>query len=267
MGKLALAVARQDVVNILEDWKLEWKKTDCALKANYNDETEDDMTVLMGEASRKIFNLPTFLLDRPDCETNPDFLQLLPYAVFVAREDETEFPNGKILVYQRGKSGDENRLHNLYSIGIGGHVEESPTDNKDLLSVLADNLIREIDEELHIDLDMLAKNNHMSAEEYVTRLKVGMMENAFFLYHSNPVGSAHLGIGIVLAVNNSLLETAVGENDVINNLQLMDYFSKFRPLACDENGYSHLEGWSFLCYRVIEKNVTQYFPRKYKAVK
>lgn len=267
MGKIALAVARQDVANILEDWKLEWKKTDSALKASYGDETDDNMAVITGEASRKIFDLPTFLLDRPDCETNPDFLQLLPYAVFVARDDETGFANGKILVYQRGKSGDEDRLHNLYSIGIGGHVEESPTESKDLLSVLVDNLIREIDEELHIDLDMLAINNHMSAEDYIIDLKADMMENTFFLYHSNPVGSVHLGIGIVLSLPNSVLESAVGENDIINNLQLMDYFSKFRPLACDENGYSHLEGWSFLCYHVIELNVAKYFPWKYKAVK
>jgi predicted NUDIX family phosphoesterase len=48
-------------------------------------------------------------------ETNPEFKQLIPYVIF-------HF-NGLVFSYLR-KSGGEKRLDDLYSIGIGGHVEK-----------------------------------------------------------------------------------------------------------------------------------------------
>jgi len=52
----------------------------------------------------------------PGVETDKQYLQVIPYFVFVH--------NGKILTYIKNKSSGESRLHGLYSIGIGGHVNE-----------------------------------------------------------------------------------------------------------------------------------------------
>lgn len=53
---------------------------------------------------------------RDEMETNPEFKQLIPYVIF-------HF-NGLIFSYLR-KSGGEKRLDDLFSIGIGGHVEQT----------------------------------------------------------------------------------------------------------------------------------------------
>ena len=53
---------------------------------------------------------------RKDAETNPDHKQVIPYVLFV-HEDS-------IFSYRRGKSGGEGRLHEKYSVGIGGHIED-----------------------------------------------------------------------------------------------------------------------------------------------
>ena len=52
---------------------------------------------------------------RSDAETDPAYKQVIPYVIF-AYEDS-------VFAYRRGKSGGEERLHEQYSIGIGGHIE------------------------------------------------------------------------------------------------------------------------------------------------
>jgi predicted NUDIX family phosphoesterase len=56
------------------------------------------------------------LLDKDALETDPDFKQIITYCV-VRHGDQ-------ILTYRRGKAGAEARLHDKYSVGIGGHVDE-----------------------------------------------------------------------------------------------------------------------------------------------
>jgi predicted NUDIX family phosphoesterase len=55
-------------------------------------------------------------LNRSEAEHNPHFKQLIPYALIICGE--------KILRYRRGKRGLEDRLHGLYSVGVGGHILE-----------------------------------------------------------------------------------------------------------------------------------------------
>ena len=49
-------------------------------------------------------------------ETNKRWKQVIPYFVLVK--------NGMILTYKKNKSSSETRLHDKYSVGIGGHVNE-----------------------------------------------------------------------------------------------------------------------------------------------
>lgn len=54
-------------------------------------------------------------LDRPECETNPDFRQIIPYG-FVHHDTD-------VLAYRRSSKHTESRLADKWSIGFGGHME------------------------------------------------------------------------------------------------------------------------------------------------
>jgi len=81
---------------------------------------------------------------REEAEVNPDYKQIIPYVLF--------FHEGRVFSYRRGKRGSESRLHEKYSIGIGGHIE---ADDRTLFSQDAigysDAMWREVSEEVRID--------------------------------------------------------------------------------------------------------------------
>jgi predicted NUDIX family phosphoesterase len=55
-------------------------------------------------------------LNRSEAEHDKRYKQLIPYVLLIC--------NDKILRYERGRGGQETRLHGLYSVGIGGHISE-----------------------------------------------------------------------------------------------------------------------------------------------
>ena len=79
---------------------------------------------------------------RRDAENDASLQQVIPYIVLQTRD------LGLTAVYNR--QGSETRLHDLWSAGIGGHI--NPMDTKDAGSTFADILVsgmtRELDEEL-----------------------------------------------------------------------------------------------------------------------
>lgn len=81
--------------------------------------------------------------DRESMETDPSFKQLIPYIV-LRHEDQ-------VYRYWRTKKAGESRLHHLYSIGIGGHINPRDhnlfTGTADLLREAA---MRELREEVQI---------------------------------------------------------------------------------------------------------------------
>lgn len=80
-------------------------------------------------------------LRRGDAERDETVKQLIPYCVI--RQGDNVF------LTQRLNTQTETRLHNLYSIGIGGHMNGNGAPTLDEL--IADNLRRELEEELIID--------------------------------------------------------------------------------------------------------------------
>lgn len=76
---------------------------------------------------------------REQVEDSPEYKQIIPYTILRNTEHE-------ILLYQRSKRGNEKRLHDLWSIGVGGHI--NPGDERDgrenILTVAA---WRELEEE------------------------------------------------------------------------------------------------------------------------
>src|SRR5579864_1099915 len=98
---------------------------------------------LITEGIEQITTLATrcgVFVDRPAAEADPSFKQIIPYAV-VHHAD-------RYLLLQRKTAQSEQRLHNKFSIGVGGHINPSelPPDSDVILAGLA----REIDEELYI---------------------------------------------------------------------------------------------------------------------
>jgi predicted NUDIX family phosphoesterase len=71
----------------------------------------------------KLLNHTLSFIERSKCEDDPGFRQAVTYAILIsnAEYDVAEYEIGH---YRRGKSGEEGRLHDLRSIGIGGHVSQ-----------------------------------------------------------------------------------------------------------------------------------------------
>ena len=116
--------------------------------------------------------------DREEAEVNFSFKQVIPYIV-VRHQDQ-------FLMTQRTKKQQETRLHNLFSVGQGGHITDQDFLSKD---PILGGLMREIREEFTL------------APEYGCT-PIGMLND-----NSNEVGQVHLGLLYELRVS-SLLEVA-----------------------------------------------------------
>ncbi|MGL6073800.1 MAG: phosphoesterase [Fimbriiglobus sp.] len=103
---------------------------------------------------------------RSQCETDPTFLQLIPYVVLTSHDWGFN--------YQRGASGTEKRLEALRSIGIGGHISEADAEGGS--DPYSTGLAREVREEVRM-ADVV--ETHCPGVIYDPR---------------TPVGEVHLGI-------------------------------------------------------------------------
>src|SRR5690606_11460485 len=68
---------------------------------------------------------PQWLI-RAQAETDPAFKQWIPYVLI-------ENDHGELAAYPR--KGSESRLHGLYSLGVGGHINPSDAHDEDGVSV------------------------------------------------------------------------------------------------------------------------------------
>lgn len=80
-----------------------------------------------------------FFVERRHAETDSSMKQLIPYCVLVR--------DGSVFLMRRKPKGGESRLFNLYSIGVGGHI--NPVDDEG--DILAAGLRRELEEEVVVE--------------------------------------------------------------------------------------------------------------------
>lgn len=108
-------------------------------------------------------------VERPAAEQDPSLKQPIPYCMLTCGSD--------VFVVRRRKKGTEDRLHGLYSIGLGGHVgpEDGEEGDPDLI---ARGLQRELCEEL-CGVERLAPQAQL----------LGMLND-----DSNRVGEVHVGL-------------------------------------------------------------------------
>jgi len=102
---------------------------------------------------------------RSTCETDPAFLQLIPYVVLTC--------GGQVFHYRRGGSATEARLRAKRSVGLGGHINDADARDADPFRA---GMIRELTEEVEVAA--------ASTEHFL----------GFLFDPGTPVGEVHLGV-------------------------------------------------------------------------
>ncbi len=143
-------------------------------------------------------------LPRDNVEEDESYRQIIPYAV-IQQED-------KVFLVERLKKGNEARLHNFLSIGIGGHINnESHPNARDIIE---GGLAKELKEELYIGT-------------YIVEA-VGILHDS-----ASPVSRVHTGI---LYKVKSIGGVSIRETE-----KLMGKFASWQQVT---KQYDFLEGWS-----------------------
>ncbi len=75
--------------------------------------------------------------DKP-AEEDADYKQIIPYMILTHK--------GKIFCFKRTPKGTETRLHNKYSVGLGGHINK--IDVNDKKNLIEEGMKREFEEEV-----------------------------------------------------------------------------------------------------------------------
>lgn len=151
-----------------------------------------------------------------NAERNEAYRQLIPYVV-IRQGDK---------VFRYVRIGGEARLVGQASIGVGGHM--NPVQGKDLAldydAILTENLMRELDEELH-----------MQVGEATIRL-IGVINDEM-----NPVGRVHLGL---------LYEMTLCDASTVSVKETDALIGEFVTLKEVKMGTA-LESWSSLALDVL----------------
>src|SRR3954451_18728495 len=139
-------------------------------------------------------------------EVDPSFKQIIPYLVL--RDGERYF------LMRRTKAGGDARLHNRYSIGVGGHLDPGDLD-------LARGLRREWQEEVHADFEPAFE-------------LIGLLND-----DTTDVGSVHLGA--VYVADATGRPAAIRETDKLSGA--------FAPPDEVASVVDRMESWSALAFR------------------
>lgn len=157
-------------------------------------------------------------LDRDIAEASPQYKQIIPYAIFRCK--------GKILAYSRTSKGGEARLHDKWSLGIGGHI--NPVDGlADSMQTYMAGVEREIREEITFS---------GSASQ---RLYAVINDD------NDEVGTVHLGIVHLFELDN---DDAAPLEKKLDNLGFRTLDELSGPL------YPKLETWSAMCVDALKSN-------------
>lgn len=149
---------------------------------------------------------------RRDIENDFSLKQIIPYVLVFNENDE-------ILIYQR--HGTEERLHNLWSLGIGGHVNSEDGNASDFTATLIYGMKRECKEELGVEINDFSLLGIINEEK-------------------TEVGHAHIGI--------------VFKTKVSSHLPASDELKNWRFTNTDRLSNLKFELWSSLAMRLILEN-------------
>ena len=155
--------------------------------------------------------------DRTFVEKDSNFKQIIPYIVLQTKNLKD------IAIYKR--KGSEERLHDLWSIGIGGHINPIDADENQnsLKKIIITGMERELDEELSnmCDKDLPQFIGLINEEE-------------------TDVGSVHIGAVFRIITEN--------KNDYTSGDELVD----FQWMKTEKAANLNLELWSKLAFELLE---------------
>jgi len=159
------------------------------------DWSQSELVIPFSDDIEKMLNRnKLFWIDKIEAETDETYKQVIPYILI-------QNPIQQFFCYQR--RGNEKRLHGLWSLGIGGHVNEQDKEDINLDTFLS-GAIREVFEETAIVIEK-------------SDLKV---KGVIYESESN-VGRVHLGIVYLLNTNKEISQTLETELSLWGNgLQL-----------------------------------------------
>jgi predicted NUDIX family phosphoesterase len=170
----------------------------------------------------------SFFTDRAEAEENPKLKQIIPYCV--VRTNPTDGSIPKFFLYKRSKKGGENRLHEKWSLGVGGHINpEDGYENHHKTFGMA--LQRELAEELDFQNPEAAKDIDYEI--------MGLLYD-----NSDSVGQVHFGVVVDVKLPEGLIPNP-------NNREIDDYkwlpFDKLLDIV-PQGGHLvpkyNLESWS-----------------------
>ena len=148
-------------------------------------------------------------------EEDPSFKQIIPYVV-VRHADN-------YLLTQRTSRQTEKRLHGKFSVGIGGHINDTEKFGAGQ-NVMEAGLERELEEEIHL----LGRRQALDL--------VGIISD-----DSTPVGQVHLGL--VFALETDSLEFTVNEPDLMT--------AQWAPVSALQESFDRMESWSQIVFQNV----------------
>jgi predicted NUDIX family phosphoesterase len=158
---------------------------------------------------QRVIRERSFFMVRSDVEDDPGYQQIIPYVVFRHRD--------RYLLTRRLRASSEKRLRQLYSLGVGGHINPGDLEAGD---PIADGLKREWEEEV------------CYAGRFESRL-LGLLND-----ESSPVSKVHLAV--VFLLDGDSPEISIRETDKLAG----------ELLTLDEMRihYLEMESWSQMVY-------------------
>lgn len=181
---------------------------------------------------------PEFLMlgSRHTLDKHPDYThirQLIPYVVVRCQ--------GDIAVYSRTAKSTESRLHDMLSIGFGGHIDLddiiSNNSHVDVKQTIINSCYRELHEELNIEIDNVVVQDHWTNREQA---------HMHIISNEDAVGTVHLGMLYLVEVSdrNQLV--------VEPELNFTGWFPETYLRANLSDEFSGLEGWSRAVFAQID---------------
>jgi len=178
----------------------------------------------------------SFFMERAYAETHSQYKQIIPYIVVSSNKDsvnvldETTYPT---FVYQRIGKWGEKRLHNKFSIGVGGHIN-SEDQAETRLETFVNGGMRELQEEL----DFISVVGHKTVEDQLLN-PIGFIND-----DTTDVGSVHFGVVCAVLVDHAeVRETSQIRGRFVYPHLLYDYPRAMHTLKQTEE-VGEFESWS-----------------------
>ena len=157
-------------------------------------------------------------IPRSNAENDYNFKQVIPY-IYISHDK-------CIYLTNRKSTQSESRLHNKYSLAVGGHINEFDIGGID--NIVQNGMLRELNEEVIVDSSDILE---ISAKCLISD-------------DTNEVGRVHIGIVYHVSLKSAKC--------TVNEIDMMD--GKWIQLTDIPAYYEELETWSQIIYDFILRN-------------